>query len=58
MDRIQQTRMTDAQYAAILLAANKMGLTVSAYIRMAALNHARALGFNDEQPRDYDDDQR
>lgn len=55
MDRIQQTRMTDAQYAAILLAASKMGLTVSAYIRMAALNHARALGFNDEQPRDYDD---
>lgn len=55
MDRIQQTRMTDAQYAAISLAANKMGLTVSAYIRMAALNHARALGFNDEQARDYDD---
>lgn len=39
------------QFAVLELAAAKMGLTTSAYIRMAALNHAAALGFHEQQPK-------
>lgn len=44
-------RLTTTQRAVLELAAAKLGLTISAYIRMAALNHASALGFHEEAPQ-------
>jgi len=48
--KIINLRLTEAQHAAIEAAAKKMGLGVSTYMRMAALNHANALGFHEQQP--------
>ena len=51
MQQTVKIGLTDGQKAAIELAAQKMGLSLSAYIRMSAINHAAALGFQAEQPQ-------
>lgn len=43
-----QIWLTQEQRDAIDRAAEKMGLTVAGYVRMATLNHAAALGFHAE----------
>ena len=45
-----KVNLTEGQKAAVELAAQKMGLSVSAYVRMSVLNHAAALGYHTERP--------
>ena len=45
------TYLSDDQAAAIELAAQKLGLTLSAFIRMAAVDAAAKAGFHAEQPK-------
>lgn len=51
MQKEIRIRVSDGQHAAIEAAAAKMGMPMSTYMRMAALNHATALGFHPEQPK-------
>lgn len=47
---VTKTSMTEEQRAAIELAAQKSGLTISAFMRMASLSMAAALGYHPQQP--------
>lgn len=45
------TYLSDDHAAAIELAAQKLGLSLSAFIRMAAVDAAGKAGFHAEQPK-------
>lgn len=51
MNKEIRTKLGEDHLAAIELAAHKVGLTVSAFVRMAALAAAAREGFHAEQPR-------
>jgi hypothetical protein len=50
MNKEIRTKCSEEHLAAIELAARKVGLTVSAFVRMAALTAAAKEGFHAEQP--------
>lgn len=49
--KVLNVRMSEEQFAAIQAAANKKGMGVSTFIRMAAISEAEANGFHATQPR-------
>lgn len=53
---VTKASMTEEQRAAIELAAQKSGLTISAFMRMAALSMAARLGYHPQQPATDADD--
>lgn len=50
MNKEIRTKCSEEHLAAIELAARKVGLTVSAFVRMAALTAAAKEGYQAEQP--------
>lgn len=47
---ITKTGMTEEQRAAIEVASSRCGLSISAFVRMAALDRAASMGCHPQQP--------
>jgi uncharacterized protein (DUF1778 family) len=51
MDKEIRFKVSDAQMSAIEIIANRKGLTLGAFVRMAALDEAARNGIHAEQPK-------
>jgi uncharacterized protein (DUF1778 family) len=51
MDKLLQFRLAGEDFAAIKAAASNERISVGAFVRRAALEHARATGFAPEEAR-------